>query len=243
MKEISDNFGQSNIDHMPIDGIPMIEHTIERSLSVEQIDQFIAVGNTSTIEKLSNKYNERITTVIEDTPDPIDRLYAGTLHLEHIENIMIIPSNSPFCEAGDLQKALELIKKIEHFDMITLLISKDIFKKHFPDKKKVFLNLNKSKYAGISVVFIKTRFLLNKQKAAGKVFRLRNSPLELLHLLGFKKIIKFILKSLTIDDIEDSFIQKYACLNKIAVVDTISLAADIVCEDDIALAASFLNSD
>ena len=137
----------------------------------------------------------------------------------HFDNIMAgveaIQSNQPDAEffitaSADIPLLrpdtvswfVETCENIEG-DLFYSVVEKGVMESAFPDSRRSYVPVVEGKFCGGDLFFVRTAIVHNNEKLVRELLAKRKSPLQQARLLGFKTILKFLFRRLSIKDAED----------------------------------------
>lgn len=195
LKQLSDQKYESLIE---IDGKPMVQHVIDAVKKVEEIDDVVIVGPEELNEVTENNYN-----IIIPEGEMINNIKRGIEALNNQNHILIITSDIPLVTPEIIREFLHRCEKEKKYDLFYPLISKEINLKKYPEVERTYVHLNEGVFTGGNLVLVSPHIIQGPLDWYNRILNLRKKPLQMSKMLGFKFIIKFIFRKLSISDIEE----------------------------------------
>ncbi|MGM0445039.1 MAG: NTP transferase domain-containing protein [Bacillota bacterium] len=195
LKDYSNKKYESLIE---IAGKPMLQHVIEAVENAEEINEIVIVGPENINEVIGTDYE-----VIKPEDVLINNIKNGIDALNHEHHILIITSDIPLITTKiieDFIKKCELEKK---HDLFYPVISKEINLKKYPEVERTYVHLKEGIFTGGNMVLVSPEIIQGPLDWYDKILNLRKKPFKMSQMLGFKFIIKFIFRQLSIKEVEN----------------------------------------
>jgi 2-phospho-L-lactate guanylyltransferase (CobY/MobA/RfbA family) len=195
LKSISNKEYESLIE---IDGKPMVQHVIDAVKKVEEINNLVIVGPEKLNDISKGDYN-----IIIPEGRMINNIKRGIEALNNQNHILIITSDIPLVTPEIIKEFLHRCKKEKRYDLFYPVISREINLKRYPEVERTYVHLNEGVFTGGNLVLVSSNIIKGPLDWYNKILSLRKKPLKMSKMLGFKFIIKFIFRRLSISEVED----------------------------------------
>lgn len=181
-----------------IGGRTMLEHVLDALRSSQRIRRICIVGPKQDIEA---RFDVSDLDVLQMGSSLIENLTIGFKALEDSKSVLVCTSDIPLitaeaiddfigrCDSGDI-------------DVFYSIVSKDDIDKAYLGVKRTYVQVKEGLFTGGNVAMLSPSVVCTYEDMIERVIELRKDPLGLARLLGFRCIVKFLTKSLSLTDIE-----------------------------------------
>jgi len=194
LRKISDKKYESLIE---IAGKPMVQHVIDAVKKVEEINDIVIVGPEELNDFTNNDYN-----IIIPKGRMINNIKRGIEALNNQNHILIITSDIPLVTPEIIQEFIHRCKKEKKYDLFYPIISKEINLEKYPEVERTYVHLDEGVFTGGNLVLVSPTIIQGPLDWYNRILSLRKKPLKMSKMLGFKFIIKFIFRRLSITEVE-----------------------------------------
>lgn len=194
LKDYSNKEYESLIE---IAGKPMLQHVIEAVENVEEINDIVIVGPENINEVIGSDYE-----VIKPENVLINNIKKGIDALNHDHHILIITSDIPLITTKIIEDFIKKCKFEKKHDLFYPVISKETNLKKYPEVERTYVHLKEGVFTGGNMVLVSPDIIQGPLDWYDKILNLRKRPFKMSQMLGFKFIIKFIFRQLSIKEVE-----------------------------------------
>lgn len=177
---------------------PMAQHVIQAVKGVKEIDKVAVVG-----PKEFAKYLDDQDIVIEPEEVLINNIKNGIEALNSGHHILIVTADIPLIKSDIIIDFIKKCKNEKEHDLFYPVVSKENNLKKYPDVERTYVHLKEGIYTGGNLVIVSPEIIQGPLNWYDKILSLRKKPFKMSQLLGFKFIIKFIFRQLTIKEVEE----------------------------------------
>lgn len=195
LKDLSNKEYESLIE---IANKPMAQHVIKAVKGVKEIDKVAVVGPREFA-----KYIDDQDLVIEPEEVLINNIKNGIEALNSEHHILIVTADIPLIRSDIIIDFIKKCKNEKEYDLFYPVISKENNMKKYPDVERTYVHLKEGIYTGGNLVIVSPEIIQGPLDWYDKILSLRKKPFKMSQLLGFKFIIKFIFRQLTIKEVEE----------------------------------------
>ena len=222
-----------------INGKTILEYVLNGILQSSRIDKVVVVGPmevADVIKKLDT--NNRIS--LEECKDNImENIMAGIECLPDDEYTVVFTSDIPFITGKDVDEFVDECMK-EKADIYYPIISQETVEEEFPNAMRTYFTLKEGKFTAGNVFMVKPKLIKENEELIQKAFNLRKNPSGIASLLGAKVIMKFLAKTLSINDILERVQKSFGIKGKEIMSKSASIGMDVDKEEDFKLAQELL---
>ena len=219
LKDYSDAEYESLIE---IAGKPMVQHVIEAVEGVEEIENIVVVGPAKLNQETNKNYN-----IIEPEEVLIDNVKKGIEALNEKHHIIILTSDIPLVTSKVIRDFIKKCKEEKEHDFFYPILSKEVNLKKYPEVERTYVHLKEGVYTGGNVVMVSPSIIQGPLDWYDKLLSLRKKPFKMSQMLGFKIIIKFIFRQLTITEVEKKMSKMIGHSCKALIVDYPEIGFDV----------------
>lgn len=198
-----------------IGGRTMLEHVLSALRSSQHIERICVVGPKQEIEA---RFDVGDLDVLQMGSSLIENLTIGFKALKDSKSVLLCTSDIPLVTAEAIDDFIGRCN-LDDIDVFYSIVSKDDVDKAYPGVKRTYVQVKEGMFTGGNVAILSPSVIYTYQDVIKRVIELRKNPLGLARLLGFRCIVKFLAKSLSITDIEKR-VEKMLLLKGKAVVST-----------------------
>lgn len=211
--ELSAKAGTGSKALIEFGGRPILE-TMLAAIEESGVCHRIALIGPDAV--LSHPAASRATFKLAEGHTGPDNLYRGLEALARSsdppERVLIITSDLPFVTAEMIRKFAE--EAPSNRDICVPLVTKKAYEARFPGATATFVALRDDEWTTGCIYAMRVGALLKAKPHIERVFENRKSKLGMAKLLGPGFLIKFLMKSLTVVDVEKKIEALLGCSGK-----------------------------
>lgn len=233
LQEVSDEKWEATI---PIHGKPMVNYVIEALQNSKKVENLIVVGPLEIRDSLPSH-----VTLVPAGADLTENIFIGLNALDKKNLILYVTADIPFINPESIDDFVERCAELEA-DIYYPVISKEANQQVYPETVRTYFRLKEGTFTGGNVILAREQAILDNRWIMDDVILKRKQPLKIIRLLGFKFIVKFLTKRLTLQETEK---QASAVLrhNGIIIISPYpELGTDVDKPSDLALATKVIGS-
>lgn len=181
-----------------INGIPMIEYVVDALDQAREIDNIIVVGPKDALMPYIEK---KVKKIVDSTDSIVENVRVG-INCINNDQILIMTSDVPLITGkmiDDFIKKCQVHKAFLYYPFI----SREKILKKYPKTVRTYATLKEGVFCGGNLALLST-ILFNQNKSLfNELYQNRKDTKKYFNLLGLKFIAKYLLKCLSIKEIED----------------------------------------
>lgn len=182
---------------IPIGAKVMVEYVAEALLSARQIDRVLVVGPVEELTPLMSSTRVILTGAAGGIMENID---AGLKQLPGAKRVLLATSDIPMLTPQAVDNFIDLCGDMSK-DLYYPVIAKQVVEKCFDCTKRTYVSLAEGVYTGGNLFLMNPAIYEKCMHNGRKIFAQRKSPLGLCRLIGLSFVIKYIMHTLTIEDV------------------------------------------
>ncbi len=183
--------------------IPMVEYVVNALLESKLIDDIVVVGPEYDLTPFLEK---KVTKILESTDSIIDNVQIGLDYLNDDGKILLLTSDIPLITGEIIDR---FIKKCEQHDAFFYypIITRETILKKYPETVRSYFVLKEGIFCGGNMVIFNSPVFDRNRELADELYQNRKDVKKYIRILGMKFLAKYLLKALTIKEIEEKAAQ------------------------------------
>lgn len=196
----------------------MVEYVVETLLKSKLIGEIVVVGP----QELGKIFKHSRIIVVEGGGTAVESLQTGLLRLDKYTPVLIATSDIPLLSVEAVNDFIELCQ-VRPADVYYPVVPREVIEKTYPDVERTYVSLREGVVTGGNLFLVNPAVVDKCAELAQVIVDLRKSPFRLCQLMGLKFIIMYLLKKLSLPQVEE----KVSGLFDITAVAVISRYAEI----------------
>lgn len=182
---------------LEIKGRPMLDYVVTALKVSPSINKIVLVIPSSSAQK---NWGDRVKIVIGNG-SITQNIQTGFSHLDQDKPVLTLSSDIPLITSQAVEDFLARCEK-KQAQVYYPIIPREVVEEKFPGTKRTYVSLKEGSFTGGNLVLILPAVIKENAALVEKVFGLRKSPLGLARILGFKHILKFLARRLSLEEVE-----------------------------------------
>ncbi len=187
---------------IPIAGKPMVYWVVKALRESNRVDQVYIVG----MGPEDGVDFETDVIYIPNQNAHFDNIMAGVTavqeHQPDAEFLITASGDIPLLKPQTVDWFVETCEK-EEGDLFYSVVERSVMETAFPDSQRSYVPVVEGKLCGGDLFFVRIAVVHNNEQLVRELLAKRKSPLQQARLLGFKTIIKFLFRRLSVQDAEE----------------------------------------
>lgn len=213
---------------------PMLCYVINALKSSAYIGKIVVIGFPEFKE-----YLDKDVILLECGESLVDNIEIGMDYLGAQNHVLVVTSDIPMLtqEAVD-----DFIRRCQGHtqDLFYPIVSKTANDLVYPGVKRTYVQLKDGIYTGGNMVLMTPKFIREARQVIQQVVKLRKKPFAIVKLLGPRFLLKFILKQLTIVEVENRVKHLFKINAKAIITSYPQIGTDVDKPSDLELAQKIL---
>jgi len=187
---------------IPFNGKPMISYVIDAIKGTPNIGKIIAIGPENALSPLFSS-DDRIE-ILDDRGGILENIEAGITYLKPKEEdfILIITSDIPLVTSEMINYFINVSLKYDA-DFFYPILKKEICEEKFPNTRRTYGTVKEGTFTGGNFFLVRAYAFMEAKEFLKKAINYRKKPWKLSKLLGFKLLVRFFTKKITISEVEN----------------------------------------
>jgi molybdopterin-guanine dinucleotide biosynthesis protein A len=188
---------------LKLDGREMIEYIIDALRQVERVRRIVVVAPP---EAAAERWTPGVDAVIPVAGGAIDNMVASFNHLKQTplglsDMVLLMTCDIPLITPAAINDFLDQAAGRDA-DLFYPVMSRETMVAAYPETKRTYGKLKEGTFTGGNIILANPVPVLANLRLIEDAFELRKSVPKLMQFLGPKFITKFLLRTLTIPEIE-----------------------------------------
>ncbi|SES94621.1 MobA-like NTP transferase domain-containing protein [Natronincola peptidivorans] len=231
---------KNSFDHnkatIPIKGIPMIQYVVNCIKSSEYIDSLLVVGNPQHLEPI---IGGEVEIIIQQKASMMDNLLEALSYVKEEDKVLIATCDIPLIHKAVVNNFIETAMTKEA-DLCYPIVEKSFCEGCYPDARRTYVPLKEGVYTGGNMILLAPKTIDKIEVIARLLIRHRKNPIKMSQALGFRFILKLLLKKLSIPKLERHIQKKFKIKVKAIISQNPEIANDIDTIEDIKILEKYL---
>ena len=194
--EIAENVDNKAL--IMINNRPMIDYIVDALNNSENIDRILVVGPKNELHPYIGK---KVDEILNSGNSILENMEIGLNFFNSADNLLLLTSDIPLITPDAIDEFLEICTKRKAYIGYPIITKENIVKK-YPETKRTYVKMKEGIFCGGNIVFFKPEVFFQKKELIKELYDNRKANWKNAKILGFKFIIKFLFKTLTLDEIE-----------------------------------------
>ncbi len=202
---------------------PIIEYIIDALNNSENIDKILVVGPK---DELYPYIGKKVEEILDPGNSILENMEIGLNYFNSENNLLLLTSDIPLITSQAIDEFIE--KCIEkEADIGYPIITKENIIKKYPETIRTYVKMKEGIFCGGNIVFFKPEIFFQKKALIKELFDNRKANWKNAKILGLKFILKFLFKTLTLDEIEKKVTKLVGCKSVAVMVSSPEIMIDL----------------
>jgi len=229
--EFAKAVGLTNKALITFEGKTILQRVIDALRASGRIRRIVVIGPPEVLELPEAQGADIRLEPAETGPDNIYKgLAALTSSSEKPDKVLIVNTDLPFLTPAIVETFLDNCPS--DGDICVPLVRRDEWDQKFPNMSATFVQLKDGKWTTGCMYLMDVAAMQRIKPAIDRVFENRKSRFGMARMLGPKFVAKYLLKTLTVRDVEAKIMAMLGCTGKAILGCPPEMAYDIDFQDD-----------
>lgn len=194
--EIAENVDNKAL--IVIDGRPMIDYIVDALNNSENIDRILVVGPKN---KLYPYIGKKVKEILNSGKSILENMEIGLNFFNSTDSLLLLTSDIPLLTTEAIDEFLRICTKRKAQIGYPVITKENIVKK-YPETQRTYVKMKEGAFCGGNIVFFKPEVFFQNKKLIKELFDNRKATWKYVKILGLKFILKFLFKTLTLEEVE-----------------------------------------
>lgn len=222
---------------VPIRGRPMVEYVIDAVRASERIREIAVV----LPDPGQSEWQGKVGKVVVNYGSVVDNFLSAADALSgHADRILALSGDVPLLTPQAIDNYLAACEPFDA-DLYYPIVRRADVERKFPGTQRTYMHLHDGVFTGGNIGLLNPAAISANRDLMESVFNSRKSPLKLVRILGLSFIFKFLLRRLTVAELEDKVSEIIGGKGRAVVVEYPEIGFDVDKPADLELAARFIS--
>ncbi len=221
---LTDMEGVSNKAFIPIHGKALLAYIIEALRGAPSVGRLVVVGPEQGLKNL--RLEGYSFDPVPETGGMLDNLAAGFALTDREKPCLVVTGDIPLLNAEVTENFLALCAPHDH-DLYYPVISRETCLARFPETERTYVRLKEGHLTGGNMGLLKPAWFLENRARLELFISYRKKPLKLLRILPVSFLFKYLLKTLSVSDLENHLSRLLALQARAVFCDCVEIAVDV----------------
>lgn len=175
----------------------MVAYVLEALLAAKSVAKIVLVGPEQELAFLTSSR----VTVIKGGLTAVESLRNGLKVLPEASRVLVAAADIPLLTPEAIDGFINQCSQGEG-DVFYPIVAKETVEQNYPGIKRTYVQFREGIFTGGNLFLINPLIVEPCAVKAQEMVQLRKSPLKLAKLLGFSFIVKFLMKRLSLPEVE-----------------------------------------
>ncbi|HQA59403.1 MAG: nucleotidyltransferase family protein [Tepidanaerobacteraceae bacterium] len=219
-----------------IHGKEMIRYIIDAFKGLDFIDSIAVVGPKESLEPIKGQ----VDVIVDSAASLADNVLCGVNIFSDDEMVLIATSDIPMITPEAVRDFVEKSLSMDA-DFYYPIVSREENEKKYPGIKRTYVKIKDGTFTGGNIVMVRAGKVKECIKNAEAFMTYRKKPWMLARILGLKFILKFLMGTLTIDELQERVEELFGVKARAIISSYPEIATDVDKDSDLELAARALS--
>ncbi len=177
---------------------PMIDYIVDALNNSENIDNILVVGPKN---KLHPYIGKKVEEILNPGNSILENIEIGLNYFNSANNLLFLTSDIPLINTDAIDEFLRICAERKACIGYPIITKENIIKK-YPETERTYVKMKEGIFCGGNIVFFKPDVFFKNKKLIKELFENRKATWKYAKILGLKFILKFLFKTLTMEEIE-----------------------------------------
>lgn len=233
LKECSSASNEALIE---IGGRPMIQYVIDGLRQAKDIGRIFVAAPPGELEPHVQGEN---LTFVASQGDPVETIRVANARLPADELLLIVTSDIPLITGPVIEGFLQLCRA-RAADLYYPVVEKSVNEQKYPRVTRTYVTLKEGVFTGGNLFLVNPRVIEETAPKVKRFIELRKQPLRLAGLLGWTFVLRFLLKNLSLADLEAKISKLWQLRGAVVICPYPEVGIDVDKPSDLQLARAAL---
>lgn len=230
---LTEQEGVSNKAFIKLHNKPIIAYILDALHQASSVDRIIVVGPQKEFEEMQKERS--FFDLAAEQGSMLENLAAGFGLTDTEKPCLVVTGDIPLIKAAVIEEFLELCSPYE-YDLYYPVLTREACLERFPDTERTYVRLKEGHVTGGNIGLVRPGWFLENKARLEMFISYRKKPLKLLRILPLSLGIKYLLKTLSLEDLEYHLSRLLSLKAKAVPCDCVEIAVDIDKVSDLEMA-------
>jgi len=201
-KKLSHYSSQRYEAMIEIAGKPMVTFVTQALRDSGRINRIFVVGPS---EVMANCAFPDDTVLLNGGNTILDTIQIGIEALGHEQPVVVATADIPLLTPDAVTDFLNQCAKAQEADLYYPVVPRQVNERYYPGNKRTYVKLREGVFTGGNIFLVNPAIVPGCLTNAEKIIEQRKHPLELCRIIGWLFVLKFLLRRLSVAEVEKQF--------------------------------------
>ncbi|NLL61409.1 MAG: NTP transferase domain-containing protein [Candidatus Atribacteria bacterium] len=196
--KVEENNRFTNKALLQINEIPMIEYIVNALQTAALVRDIVVVGPEYDLAPF---LGEKVRKILNSTESMVRNVQIGLDYFPHDSKVLILTSDIPLITGEIVDRFIKKCEPHNAFFYYPIILKENILKK-YPETIRSYVNLKEGIYCGGNMVIVGKPVFDRNRQLLDELYQNRKDVKKYISILGARFLVKYLMKSLTINEIE-----------------------------------------
>ncbi len=196
---LTEQEGVSNKAFIKIHNRPILSYVLDALQQASSINRILVVGPKEELNELARVGHD--FEAVTEQGSMLENLAAGFNLTEHEKPCLVVTGDIPLINAAVIEQFLALCAPFE-YDLYYPVLTRESCLERFPKTERTYVRLKEGHVTGGNIGLVRPDWFLKNWARLELFISYRKKPLKLLQILPLSLALKYLLKSLSVKDLE-----------------------------------------
>lgn len=181
-----------------IAGRPMVTFVARALAESKQVDRIFVLGPADQLRQCEFPPN---TIILDGGTTIIDTIRRGMAALGHARKVLVATADIPLLTAEAVNHFLAQCSHVDA-ELYYPIVPRDVNERIYPGNKRTYVRLREGVFTGGNLFLVCPSIVDQCAQVAEKIIANRKNPLKLCQMLGWSFVIRFLMGTLRLRDVE-----------------------------------------
>lgn len=175
----------------------MIEYVVNALQAAALVRDIVVVGPDDLVPFLGKK----VKKILNSTESIVENVQIGLDYFPYDSRVLMLTSDIPLITGEIVDRFIRKCEPHNAFFYYPIILKENILKK-YPETIRSYVNLKEGIYCGGNIVIVGKPVFDRNRQLLDELYRNRKDVKKYISILGAKFLLKYLMKSLTVNEIE-----------------------------------------
>ncbi|NCO34909.1 MAG: hypothetical protein AUJ92_21670 [Armatimonadetes bacterium CG2_30_59_28] len=217
------------------DGRTCIDCVLDALRESHSVATVVVVGETA----LAEAAQQAGAQLVEQGVSVVENLFIGFSSLGWPRQCLICTCDVPLLTPASVDFIVRAGTEV-NADVVYPIISREVSEAAFPRARRTYATLTDGTFTGGNLMLLNGEFVRRSKSTIQSVFAARKSPIKLCRMLGLRFILRFLMKKLSVAEVERRVCSLLNCTGRALVCPFPEVGFDVDQPEDLEAVSEFM---
>jgi molybdopterin-guanine dinucleotide biosynthesis protein A len=196
---LTEKEGVLNKAFISLNSKPLLSYVLQALAEAPSIDRIVVIGPVKELESLRNQGPS--FEIVAERAGMLENVAAGLHVVDQDRLCLVVTGDIPLLTTEMIENFLQLCAPYDH-DLYYPILESQVFRLHYPETERTYVRLKEGQITGGNLGLVNPAWFFNSFDQLELFISYRKKPLKLLRILPPVLIFKYLLRSLSVRDLE-----------------------------------------